>query len=215
MRASKFFGPFYKYSSTQTIANGNLTRGRLRRHHPSALDAGEDGLQLWLWMLSALRAPQAHSTCRFECPHSGSTHLHVVVEPHAPHSHDHMIVCMYHAGSAFLLLHLPTPKESSVASHKCHFRVRHFGRVFSLPYKTASVLALWSIAGNGKHAMGIFPRLCDPSSALGRMDSYKLFSLLLDDSLPRPRCVAGCVHCFYANAYAALPMCHDHVAGFP
>ena len=123
--------------STQTIANGNLTRGRLRRHHPSALDAGEDGLQLWLWMLSALRAPQAHSTCRFECPHSGSTHLHVVVEPHAPHSHDHMIVCMYHAGSAFLLLHLPTPKESSVASHKCHFRVRHFGRVFSLPYKTA------------------------------------------------------------------------------
>ena len=26
-------------------------------------------------------------------------------------------------------------QESSAASHKCRFRVRHFGRVFALPYK--------------------------------------------------------------------------------
>ena len=67
--------------------------------------------------------------------HGRSTHLHVFVEPHAPRSHDHMILCMWHAGVFVSLLDLPTLQESSAASHKCHFRVRHFRRVFDSPYK--------------------------------------------------------------------------------
>jgi hypothetical protein len=62
----------------------------------------------------------------------------VFVEPHAPHSHDHMIVRMCHTGLAFFLLHLPTAQESSAASHKCRFCVCHFGRVSNLPYKYPS-----------------------------------------------------------------------------
>ena len=50
-------------------------------------------------------------------------------------SRSHMIVPMCHACLAFSLLHLPTAQESSAAFHKCHFCVRHFGRVFDLPYK--------------------------------------------------------------------------------
>lgn len=33
------------------------------------------------------------------------------------------------------MLDLLRVEESSAASHKCHFRVRHFGRVFNSPYK--------------------------------------------------------------------------------
>ena len=46
-----------------------------------------------------------------------------------------MIVRMCHTGLAFSLLHLPTAQESSAASYKCQFRVRHFGRVFDYLYK--------------------------------------------------------------------------------
>ena len=88
-------------------------------------------------MLSAPRAPQARSACPFARRHDRSSHLHVsVAEPRAPYSHDHMIVPMCHACLAFSLLHLPTAQESSAAFHtECHFCVRHFGRVFDLPYK--------------------------------------------------------------------------------
>ena len=110
----------------------------LRRHHPSALGAAEDGLQWSSCMLSAPRAPQTRSACPFARRHDRSSHLHVFVEPHAPHSHDHMIVRMCHTGLAFSLLHLPTAQESSAASHKCHFCVCHLGRVFNLPYKYPS-----------------------------------------------------------------------------
>ena len=65
---------------------------------------------------------------------AGSTHQHVFVERHAPHSH--VIIRMCHAGLAFSLLDLPTVQESSAASQKCHFRVRHSGRVCDYPYKS-------------------------------------------------------------------------------
>ena len=86
--------------------------------------------------------------------------------PHAPHAaplaHTHagtaavhlrVHVCMRHACLTHttydrtlhiahwhgpLFWHLLCVKESSAASHKCHDRVRHFGRVFISPYKTPS-----------------------------------------------------------------------------
>ena len=83
---------------------------------------------------------QARSACPFARRHDRSSHLHVSVELRAPYSHNHMVVHMCHACLAFSLLHLPNAQESSAASHKCHFCVRRFGRVFELPYKFNAVV---------------------------------------------------------------------------
>ena len=39
-------------------------------------------------------------------------------------------------------------EESLAASHKCHFRVRHFGRVFALPYKSTYCRILINVAAS-------------------------------------------------------------------
>ena len=52
---------------------------------------------------------------------------------HSAHSMITHVACWHDP----LFLHLLCIKENSAASDKCHFRVRHFGRVFNLPYTTA------------------------------------------------------------------------------
>ena len=45
---------------------------------------------------------------------------------------------------ASLISDLLRVKESSAASHKCHFRVRHFGRVLKSPYKKSCISITWT-----------------------------------------------------------------------
>ena len=53
--------------------------------------------------------------------------------PHTPWLHNCPHVAHWHDP---LFLHLLCVEESSAASHKCQFRVRHFGRVFDYLYKS-------------------------------------------------------------------------------
>jgi hypothetical protein len=63
----------------------------------------EDVLQRWSCMLSAPLTPQPRSACPFAHRHGRSNHLHVSVEPHVPHSHDHMVARMWHVSLALSL----------------------------------------------------------------------------------------------------------------
>ena len=54
----------------------------------------------------------------------------------------HVIGMPTRCGRALLARVCCVVKESSAASHRCHFRVRHFGRLFTLPYKRSCVVAL-------------------------------------------------------------------------
>jgi hypothetical protein len=78
--------------------------------------------------------------------HTPFTHLHAgtVAALTCTMSHTHKIAASDASTIAIrqvtivlslFVLHLPTVQESSAASHKCHSRVRHFGRVFTLLYK--------------------------------------------------------------------------------
>ena len=68
------------------------------------------------------------------------TRLHAPCVPHAhdtPHPpYDRTLHIAHWHGPLFW--HLLCVKQSSAASHKCHYCVRHFGRVFISPYKTPS-----------------------------------------------------------------------------
>ena len=69
---------------------------------------------------------------------------------------------MCHAGLAFSLLDLPTVQESSAASHKCHFRVCHSGRVCDYPYKSVLMVdrALKAIPRAGSNPRGTSANAC-------------------------------------------------------
>ena len=79
--------------------------------------------------LTAPHTPHAHPTHPVAATpawpmHSSADTAQVIA---ANMSHDHVSLCCFY--------NLPSVQESSAASHKCHFCVRHFGRVFALPFK--------------------------------------------------------------------------------
>ena len=84
----------------------------------------------------ATRTPRAHTTRPFARQHGRSTRLHVPqVTRHTHHVDSRsqpLPVGQCPCAARRILLIVP---ESSAASHKCRFHVRHFGRVFVLPYK--------------------------------------------------------------------------------
>ena len=120
---------------SQTSRTGTRTHRHLSlASAPStpSLGAAESGLQR---MPTDPCAPHAHSTCPFARRHGQCTHLHTAqVTRHAgipavdqwPHLACHNLLSF---------CSLLSTQESSAASQKCRFRVRHFGRVFVLPYE--------------------------------------------------------------------------------
>ena len=99
--------------------------------------------------------PPIYHTCSMHVMHIMHTPLtHVNASTAAAHacmSHEHHTHCSlvitrlpaWHTLAGLLILNLPCCVESPAATHKCHFRVRHFGRVFALPYKK------WQASRNG------------------------------------------------------------------
>jgi hypothetical protein len=81
-----------------------------------------------------MRTPLAHL-------HAGMADALVCWSAHAAQVmrqtyHDHMSALhQLHLAHISPVHDLPSVQESSAASYKCHFCVRHFGRVFDLPYK--------------------------------------------------------------------------------
>ena len=104
-------------------------------------------------------------------------------------------------------------QESSAASHKCHFRVRHFGRVFDLPFKNTLGESLHLVhccisALREKGSAGFEPRPSSSSTSFSaRMipRRSRCHLLLMPSSLPPlPRC-----------SCAVLPHRHRAAPTFP
>ena len=58
------------------------------------------------------------------------SHTRIAASDAITQSHRHVTVNL-----SLSVFDMPTVQEGSSASHKCHSRVRRFGRVFNLPYK--------------------------------------------------------------------------------
>ena len=101
----------------------------------TALDAAETGLRGDHARRPAPHTPHAHSTCPFARRHGQCTKpAHST--SHTARGHDCCRSIAHLACHSLLSFwSLLRTQESSAASHKCRFRVRHFGRVFVLPYK--------------------------------------------------------------------------------
>ena len=82
----------------------------------------------------------------------------------------HTLACPSH-------LNLPCCVESSAATHKCHFRVRHFGRVFILPYKKAVSFCQWTWMLVRQQLTLL---LLQPLMVLGMASSFALASMVSD-----------------------------------
>ena len=87
--------PFDPSQTSRTELARCDRRSKPAHHPPCSRRCCVDDLQRWPFMPSAPRAPRTRSTCSFTRRHGRSTHLHVSVELHASHSHDHMTARMY------------------------------------------------------------------------------------------------------------------------
>ena len=100
------------------------------------------GLRL-LWLVSnvtmhACCPVRAQSTiaCPLERRHRRSTRPHTPQLMQHEHHHEPLIDG---AGCLCCSLHLLSIQDCLAATHKCHSRVRHFGRVFDLPVQSGSM----------------------------------------------------------------------------
>ena len=159
------------------------------------------------------RAPHAHSTCPFARRHGQCTRLRTAqVTWHAGMTAvDQLAHLACHSLLSFW--NLLSTQESSAASHKCHFRVRHFGRVFDLPFKNTLGESLHLVhccisALREKGSAGFEPRPSSSSTSFSaRMipRRSRCHLLLMPSSLPPlPRC-----------SCAVLPHRHRAAPTFP
>ena len=179
----------------------------------TALDAAETGLRGDHARRPAPHTPHAHSTCPFAHRHGQCTRLRTAqVTWHAGMTAvDQLAHLACHSLLSFW--NLLSTQESSAASHKCHFRVRHFGRVFDLPFKNTLGESLHLVhccisALREKGSAGFEPRPSSSSTSFSaRMipRRSRCHLLLMPSSLPPlPRC-----------SCAVLPHRHRAAPTFP
>ena len=127
---------------------------------------------------------------------------------------------MHYRSTARLAPHSPllftimlSAQESSAASHKCYFRVRHFGSIFELPYKKLgagcsslchrSTLVNQACCDRTLAVMTVAARYCFASC---RFACYRFARCRFARRLLAVALLAACfAHCCFAST--SLPLC--------